>query len=164
MTLSPMTKDSTVNKIVDKLHEENLFTPKAILDNREKVAEILKPSGFSKKVDYVMAIAESFDEHNYDELTFKELISFKGIGKKIASVVKCCLGEEPDHFPVDTHIKRCSKRWGLTKETNVDRIGRDLESIFPKCEWAKRHFQIVAWGKARCMSRGHVSCEICGLF
>nr|QBK93851.1 MAG: HhH-GPD superfamily base excision DNA repair protein [Pithovirus LCPAC406] len=163
MTLSPMCKDSTVNKITDKLHEEGLFTPKAIFLNRDRVAEILSPAGFKKKVGYVMTIAERFKDGE-DPSTFKELKSFKGMGSKIASLIQACLGQIPDRFAVDTHVKRCSKRWGLTEETNVNRISRDLENLFDKSEWAKRHFQIVAYGKEKCKARGHVSCEICDLF
>ncbi len=162
MTLSPMTSDSTVNKITDKLYEEGLFTPKAIFLNKDRVAEILKPAGFKSKVGYVMAIAERFKDGE-DPSTFKELKSFKGIGNKVASIILACLGQIPDRFAVDTHVKRCSKRWGLTEETNVNRISRDLEILFDKSEWAKRHFQMVAYGKVHCKARGHVSCEICDL-
>ena len=169
LVLSPQCRDATVTKIMKQLYDENLHLPEAVLENPERVAEIIKPSGFKSKVKYVIEISEKFhsDEKwinlrkTSEDVTFKDLITLKGIGRKCAGVIQSCLGQNPDIFPVDTHIRRCAKRWNLTKETNVNLISRNLQQLFPKNEWSKRHFQIVLYGRYFCKAKNHSKCEIC---
>lgn len=170
LLLSPRCKDSTVNVIVQRLLKENLLSPKAILENPERTKEVIRPAGFQKtKGKHMLRMAEKF---HFDEkwrdlrkdpraVTFKDLTEFGGIGPKCASVIQCCLGDWPDIFPVDIHVKRCALRWGLTNEMNVNRISRDLEKLLPREDWSKRHFQIVLYGRYKCKNRDHDECEMC---
>ena len=66
-------------------------------------------------------------------------------------------------FPVDTHIHRLAKRWGLTKGKNVEMTERDLKKIWPKELWNKLHLQIIFFGREFCPARNHnlEQCEIC---
>mgnify|MGYP005722219567 FL=1 len=66
-------------------------------------------------------------------------------------------------FPVDTHIHRLGKRWGLTKGKNVEMTERDLKKIWPKDLWNKLHLQIIFFGREFCPARNHDlnECKIC---
>ena len=172
LVLSPMCKDTTVTKIIKQLFDEDLHVPENVLKNQERVQEIIKPAGFKSKFKYIIEMSEKFHRDEKwidirkkpDTVTFKDLITLKGIGPKCAAVIQCCLEHVPDIFPVDVHIKRCARRWGLTVETNVNLISRDLEKLFPREEWSKRHFQIVLYGRYYCTSRNHNKCEMCDMF
>ena len=56
------------------------------------------------------------------------------MGHKTASVVMCQAFGVPA-FPVDTHIHRLAKRWGLSKGRNVVETERDLKALFPEAHW-----------------------------
>ena len=64
-----------------------------------------------------------------------ELVKLAGVGRKTANVV---LGEVwgiSEGIVVDTHVKRLSKRMGLTKSDNPEIIERELMKIVPKKYW-----------------------------
>ena len=74
--------------------------------------------------------------------SFEELEALPGVGHKTASVVMAQAFNVPA-FPVDTHIHRLAKRWGLTKGKNVEMTEKDLKKLWPKEIWNKRHLQIM---------------------
>ena len=54
-------------------------------------------------------------------------------------------------FAVDTHVERVSKRLKLVNEKdNVIDIEKKLKKKFKKEEWAKRHKQMVLFGRYYC--------------
>ena len=63
--------------------------------------------------------------------SFKALESLPGVGHKTASVVMSQAFGYPA-FPVDTHIHRCAKRWGLSSGKNVVQTEKDLKRLFPR--------------------------------
>jgi endonuclease-3 len=62
--------------------------------------------------------------------TFAELEELPGVGHKTASVVMSQAFGVPA-FPVDTHIHRLAKRWGLSRGRNVAETERDLKAFSP---------------------------------
>ena len=58
-------------------------------------------------------------------------------------------------FPVDTHIHRLAARWGLSRGRSVVQTERDLKAVFPEDDWARRHLQIIYFGREHCPARGH---------
>jgi endonuclease-3 len=93
---------------------------------------------------------------------FAALESLPGVGHKTASVVMAQAFGVPA-FPVDTHIHRLAARWGLSTGRNVAQTERDLKAAFPEEEWARRHLQIIYFGREHCPARGHDAsrCPIC---
>ena len=53
-------------------------------------------------------------------------------------------------FPVDTHIHRLAKRWGLSSGKNVKKTEEDLKKFFEKNLWNKLHLQIIFYGREHC--------------
>jgi endonuclease III len=90
------------------------------------------------------------------------LEALPGVGHKTASVVMAQAFGVPA-FPVDTHIHRLAARWGLSSGRNVAETERDLKRLFPESDWAKRHLQIIYFGREHCPARGHDpgGCPIC---
>src|SRR4029450_4916197 len=85
---------------------------------------------------------------------FEFLESLAGVGHKTASVVMAQAFGVPA-FPIDTHIHRLAARWGLSSGKNVVQTERDLKRAFPEADWAKRHLQIIYFGREHCPARGH---------
>jgi endonuclease-3 len=91
------------------------------------------------------------------------LESLPGVGHKTASVVMSQAFGIPA-FPVDTHIYRLARRWGLSVGSTVEKVEADLKAAFPEATWNKRHLQIIFFGRQYCPAQRHApaACPICG--
>ncbi len=105
-------------------------------------------------------LVEEYDGRVPD--TFSELEKMPGVGHKTASVVMA-FGFGKPAFPVDTHIHRCAKRWGLSSGKSVVQTEKDLKALFPEKSWSKLHLQIISYGREYCKATGHKSekCPVC---
>lgn len=94
--------------------------------------------------------------------SYAELEALPGVGHKTAGVVRAQAFGLPA-FPVDTHVHRLAARWGLSSGRSVAQTERDLMRVFPEAEWARRHLQMIHFGRAHCPARGHdpAECPIC---
>jgi endonuclease-3 len=93
---------------------------------------------------------------------FADLEALPGVGHKTASVVMAqAFGHEA--FPVDTHIHRLARRWGLSSGKSVEQTERDLKRLFPRSRWNALHLQIIFLGREHCPARRHDvgACPIC---
>ena len=88
-----------------------------------------------------------------------ELAALPGVGPKTAGVVTVHLGGEPA-FPVDTHVKRLSRRLGFTRQEDPSRIEEDLQALFPRERWGKGHQLLIWHGRRTCFARSP-ACERC---
>lgn len=95
--------------------------------------------------------------------SFEALESLPGIGHKTASVVMSQSFSKLA-FPVDTHIFRLARRWGLSKGKTVEKVEADLKKTFPKAFWNSLHLQMIYFARQYCPARNHKeeSCPICG--
>lgn len=93
--------------------------------------------------------------------SFAELEALPGVGHKTASVVMNQAFGYPA-FPVDTHIFRLARRWGLSRGKTVEAVEADLKKCFPRETWGKLHLQMVLWGRQYCPARGcKPVCAVC---
>jgi endonuclease III len=131
----------------------------------EKVQEIIRPCGLSgTKSKAIIGLSKILLEKYGAKVprTFEDLESLPGVGHKTASVVMVQAFGVPA-FPVDTHIHRLAKRWGLSNGKNVVQTEKDLKDLFPREKWAKLHLQMIYYGREYCTARGcdGTKCEIC---
>ncbi len=165
VVLSAQCTDKKVNEITPQLFEK-APTPLAMYElGVDEILSIIRPCGLAPtKSKSIWALSKIILD-KYDgqiPTTIKELETLPGVGHKTASVVAIQALSIPA-FPIDTHIHRCAKRWGLTEGKNVAQTERDLKKIFPKKNWDKLHLQIIFYGRAYCPARGHIieQCPIC---
>lgn len=106
-----------------------------------------------------MLMAEHGGEVPADMAALEKL---PGVGHKTASVVMAQAFGVPA-FPVDTHIHRLAKRWGLSEGRNVVQVERDLKALYPEQAWNDLHLQIIFFGRQHCPARRHNlgDCPIC---
>ena len=79
-----------------------------------------------------------------------ELVKFPGVGRKTANVFLSEFYGDP-FIAVDTHVERVSKRLKLAfLNDNVFDIEKKLMRKFSKDLWAKRHLQLVLFGRYYC--------------
>ena len=162
-----MSTDIRVNQVTKVLYKK-AKTPAAMVKlGVERIAEIIKPCGFfNTKSKNIFNLSKTLVEKYGGEVprTFEELEALPGVGHKTASVMMIHAFKTPA-FPVDTHIHRLAKRWGLSDGSSVEQTEADLKKIFPKEEWEKRHLQIIYFGRTYCKAMGHKpeNCPICKL-
>ncbi|MCH9633925.1 MAG: Endonuclease III [Chlamydiae bacterium] len=165
--LSAQCTDERVNQVTPKLFE-NVKSPQRMLTRSvEEIQKIIQPCGLSaSKSRYIWKLSQILIDQYESEVpcSFEALESLPGVGHKTASVVMAQMFDVPA-FPVDTHIHRLAKRWGLSSGKNVVQTERDLKKVFPKKNWNKLHLQIIYFGRKFCPARGHNEneCPICKL-
>ncbi len=165
--LSAQCTDERVNKVTPilfskaKTPEEMANLPVSLVE------EIIRPCGLYKNkskaiVGLSKILVTKFNGTVPADLD--DLESLPGIGHKTASVILAQSFSIPA-FPVDTHIHRCAKRWGLSKGTSIVATENDLKKIFPKNSWIKLHLQIIYYARKYCPARGHKNenCPICSM-
>ena len=89
------------------------------------------------------------------------LVSLPGVGRKTANVIRGNIFHEPS-VVVDTHVKRISRKLGLTKEEDPVKIEYDLMKELPEDHWILYNIQIITFGRQICFAR-NPKCEECFL-
>ena len=161
--LSAQTTDKKVNQVTPKLFQYADTPEKMILLEVDTIRNIIQEIGLAPtKAKNLKKMAEQIIKSGGLRGEWEYLEDLAGVGHKTASVVMSQWYGFPA-FPVDTHIHRLAKRWGLTKGKNVEMTERDLKKIWPKESWNKLHLQIIFFGREFCPARNHnlEQCEIC---
>lgn len=153
IVLSAQSTDKKVNTITPIIFSKypNLSDLKnaSIVD----LENIIRPIGsFRKKARYLVEIASILEE-KYDGVVPRDrdiLESFPGVGRKTANVFLSEFYNDP-FIAVDTHVERVSKRLGLvSNDDNVGTIEIKLMKLFNRDVWARRHLQMVLFGRYYC--------------
>lgn len=166
--LSAQCTDVRVNKVTPFLFEKAATPQEMITLDVDEIRQIIRPCGLSpKKSRAISGLSHIIlDKHNGEvPQSFEDLEALPGVGHKTASVVMSQAFGVPA-FPVDTHIHRLARRWGLSEAKNVVQTERDLKELFPKKKWNDLHLQIIFYGREYCKARGHKpeACPICKLY
>lgn len=163
--LSAQSTDKRVNIVTKELFEKADSPEKMILLPLSQIENSIRSCGlFRNKAKAILALShhliEKFDGKVPSNM--QDLESLPGVGHKTASVVLSCAFAIPA-FPVDTHIHRAAKRWGLSDGLHVEKTERDLKNLFPKHLWSKVHLQIIFYCRQFCPAKAHIieACEIC---
>lgn len=153
IVLSAQTTDKRVNMVTPILFTKYPTLEKLSEAPIDSLEEILKPIGsFRKKAIYVKDIAYNLTT-KYQGIVptdREKLEKLKGVGRKTINVFL----SEYYNYPaiaVDTHVERISKRLRIaSKKATVLEVEEKLQKFFPKNEWAKRHLQLVLFGRYYC--------------
>jgi endonuclease-3 len=163
--LSAQCTDKRVNQVTPRLFAKAATPAAMILLSVEEIQACIKPCGLSNtKARAIWNLSKIILDKHKGKVprTFEALEELPGVGHKTASVVMAQAFNIPA-FPVDTHIHRCAKRWGLSSGKNVVQTERDLKRLFPKSSWNKLHLQIILYARAYCPAVAHKlgECPIC---
>jgi endonuclease-3 len=163
--LSAQTTDAQVNKVTPALFAR-ASTPEAMAWlSADEILSCIRACGLAPtKAKNVKKLAETLVAEHGGAVPpdMEALERLPGVGHKTASVVMSQAFGEPA-FAVDTHIHRLAHRWRLSNGKSVEQTEHDLKKVFPREEWARRHLQIIYFGREYCPARGHVAeeCPIC---
>lgn len=163
--LSAQCTDARVNTITPQLFAL-ADTPQQMLKlTVAQIEEIIRPCGLApRKSKAIWELSRILIDKHQGQVpqSFEELEQLPGVGHKTASVVMS-QGFGQQAFPVDTHIHRCAKRWGLSSGKTVQQTEADLKRLFAKKYWNILHLQIIYFAREFCQARRHQveACPIC---
>ena len=120
-------------------------------DPKELENDIHSTGFYHNKAKNIIACCRMLLEKYNGEVpsSIEELTSLPGVGRKTANVIRGNIYNEPS-IVVDTHVKRVSKKLGLTTETDPVKVEYDLMKKLPKDHWILWNLQIIAHGRSIC--------------
>lgn len=165
--LSAQCTDARVNKVTPNLFAKASTPQEMIKLSVDEIEDIIRSCGLGpRKARAIWELSQILLDKYKGKVpdTFEELESLPGVGHKTASVVMSQAFHQPA-FPVDTHIHRCAKRWGLSSGKSVKQTEKDLKELFPKKNWNRLHLQIIYFAREYCQARKHEAslCPICSV-
>jgi endonuclease-3 len=163
--LSAHCTDARVNKVTPVLFARASTPQEMIKLSVDEIEKIVHSCGLGpRKAQAIWEMSHILlDKYNGQvPESFEALESLPGVGHKTASVVMSQAFHHPA-FPVDTHIHRLAKRWGLSSGKNVKQTEKDLKELFPEKDWNRLHLQLIYFGREYCQARNHDPslCPIC---
>ena len=151
--LSAQSTDKRVNTVTPVIFEKYSTLEELMNADINDLENIIRPVGsFRKKSVYVKEIARRlFLEFESKVPTDREVLeSFPGIGRKTVNVFLSEFYNIPA-IAVDTHVERVSKRLKLAYlNDDVLKIEKKLMKKIKKELWARRHLQLVLFGRYYC--------------
>lgn len=93
--------------------------------------------------------------------TMQEMLEIPGVARKTANIVLGNAYHIYEGIAVDTHARKQSQRFGLTKNTNTDKIEQDLMNLFPKGQWFQLTYLLIEHGRAIRFRKYPYYCEVC---
>ena len=91
--------------------------------------------------------------------TIEELLELPGVARKTANVVLGNAFGVTSGIVVDTHVTRLSRRLGLTKHKQAEKIERDLIELVPRKDWVIFSHLLIAHGRKVCKARNPLCSE-----
>lgn len=164
VALSAQTTDKKVNQVTPALFARASTPEEMAALDPEEILGLIREVGLAptKARNLSTAAHQIVADGGGIRPDWAFLESLAGVGHKTASVVMAQAFDVPA-FPVDTHIHRLARRWGLSKAANVDQTERDLKKVFTPETWNDRHLQIIYFGREYCPALRHdfTTCPIC---
>ena len=122
---------------------------------------------FRNKARNLQACCRALLERHGGEVprSMAELVELGGVGRKTANVVLGNAFGLNEGVVVDTHVTRLSRRLGLTRHSQPEKIEPDLMTLVPRDQWTLFSHWLIWHGRRRCAARKPdcAGCEIRGL-
>jgi endonuclease III len=154
--LSAQCTDERVNKVTPGLFAKYpTAAAYAAADRTELENEIRSTGFFRNKAKAIIGaagrIVEEFGGRVPD--TMAQLVTLPGVARKTANIVLSAGYGKAEGIAVDTHVRRLAGRLGLSRETDPDKIERDLLEIVPRTAWFDFNTLLVNHGRKTCQAR-----------
>lgn len=85
--------------------------------------------------------------------TMEELLMLPGVARKTANIVLSNAYGVIEGIAVDTHVRKLTKRLGLTENDDPEKIERDLMKIVPREKWAWFTDLLIFHGRRICIAK-----------
>lgn len=150
--LSAQCTDARVNIVTEGLFKKYPNVQAfADADIKELEEDIHSTGFYHNKAKNIIACCKDLVDKFGGEVprSLEDLTSLAGVGRKTANVIRGNIYNDPS-IVVDTHVKRISKKLGLTKEEDPVKVEKDLMKALPKEHWILWNIQLITLGREIC--------------
>lgn len=162
--LSAQCTDARVNMVTKELFQKYPDVYAMAQANLNELEQDIRSTGFyHNKAKNLIACCKDLRDKFGGEVpqSIEELTSLSGVGRKTANVIRGNIYQEPS-IVVDTHVKRISRKLGITRQEDPEKIEFDLMKKLPKSHWILYNIQLIALGREICKAPTP-RCEDCFL-
>jgi endonuclease-3 len=163
--LAAQCTDERVNKITPALFKKYPSAADFARADRAELEQEIRPTGFFRNkaksiIGAAARIVSDFGGRVPDRM--EDLITLPGVARKTANIVLSSGYGIAEGIAVDTHVKRVSGRLGLSRESDPEKIERDLLMLVPREAWLDFNYMLVNHGRKVCRAR-KPRCPQCSL-
>ena len=168
VVLSAQTTDKKVNEVTERLFSAKGGKYRTLddyvnADLKEFQNDIKQIGLYRGKAKNILATAKIIKEKYGGKITktMEELVELPGVGRKTANIILGNAYGIVEGIAVDTHVRRLSRFFGLTKNDDPNKIEKDLMALLPKKEWFEFTYRMIDYGRKYCSARcKHTSCPL----
>lgn len=163
--LSAQCTDKKVNEVTKPLFNKYKTAEDFARARPEEFEQEIRQTGFFRnKAKNIIATAKRLEESYGGKVpeTMEELITLPGVARKTANIVLSSAFGKAEGIAVDVHVRRLAGRLGLSKETNPEKIEKDLMELVPRNDWIDFNYILVDHGRKTCNARKPL-CHSCVL-
>lgn len=163
--LSAQCTDKRVNIVTKSLFKKYRTAQDYAKADLKELEEDIKSTGFyHNKARNIKKCCQMLIEKFKGEVpkTMDELLQLPGVARKTANIVLANAYGVVEGIAVDTHIRRVTKRLGLTDNENPDKIEKNLMETVPQKSWARITDLLIFHGRRICTAK-HPNCAGCVL-
>jgi len=160
--LSAQCTDERVNRVTPALFARYRTARDYASADQGTLEQEIRSTGFYRaKARAIIGMARALVRDHGGEVprSREALVKLPGVGLKTASVVVGNAFGEPA-IAVDTHVLRVSKRLGLARADDPDRVHDELAEVWPKPKWTHTCHLFQAHGRRTCVARKPL-CPVC---
>ena len=153
--MSAQCTDARVNIVTaDLFRKYDTLEKFANADLKELEQDIHSTGFYHMKAKNIIACCRDLVDKHGGEVpgTIEELTARAGVGRKTANVIRGNIYNEPS-IVVDTHVKRISRKLGLTKSEDPVKNEQDLMKALPRDHWILWNIHIITLGRSICIAR-----------
>lgn len=153
--LSAQSTDEAVNRVTPELFRRYPDPASLAQASIRDIENIIRPLGlFRAKAKSLKECARRLVEEFGGKVpsTMEELTRLAGVGRKTANVILGHAFGKPAII-VDTHCRRVSRRLGLTREQDPNKIEKDLSRLLPPEQWTGFSHRLIIHGRKVCYAR-----------
>jgi endonuclease-3 len=162
--LSAQCTDEVVNKVTPVVFSRYPTPSDLAHADPAELEELIRPTGFFRsKARSLIGMAQGLEERFDGEVPreLDDLVTLPGVGRKTGNVFRS-VGFDLPGLPVDTHVKRVSRRLKLTTETDAVKAEHDLNGIVDPEERGALSLRLILHGRRVCTAR-RPRCDACVL-
>ena len=163
--LSAQCTDARVNLVTPALFAKYPDAAALARARPADVEAIIRPTGFFRnKTKSLIGMAQAVvaDHAGRIPSSMEDLRTLPGVGRKTANVILGNAYGINEGVTVDTHVGRVSRRLGLTKHDDPEKVEQDLMKLVPRDDWALFSHLLIFHGRRICVAR-KPKCGECAL-
>ena len=160
--LSAQCTDARVNMVTKDLFQKYPTVYDFAAASLKELEQDIHSTGFyHNKAKNIIACCNQLIERHGGEVPndLEALTNLAGVGRKTANVVRGNIFHEPS-VVVDTHVKRISKKLGITKSEDPVKAEFELMKALPKERWILWNIHVIRFGREICKAP-NPKCEMC---